>query len=592
MITHALLQKQVREHLGQNPALPPKLGRLLKAVQATYHRLEPPSSSLAPVDATGLSLGSVFQSLRLGIIVRGTDGQIIEHNPAAERLLGLSFSQLRGQTPLDPRWRMVQADGRDLPVDQTPARLTLRDGQARHGVIIGIIFTDGAVRWLSFNSDPLHDADNNLLAAVSTFFDVTAISSQVPEIGHPPAAPAVGPRTPRPTLASIAQRLGVSTATVSMALRNYPRISSEMREKVKGIADQLGYRSDPHVQRAMARIRLGRPVATKANLCALGGPSSFADPFAAALIAAARLRADHLGYGFSLERLDQVHPEPTKLTRMLVHRGVDGLLLLPRGTPWDCADLLAWSRFSVVAIGHCVRSPDFDRVTVDWFSTIEGTCADLVGRGYQRVGAVIDSRLDELGGHRIATALAGIHLHLPLEPAPVFHYRTTDGQMLAAVPPVPVPMVISGQAARAAFVPVWEDFCDRLKAWYRRERPEALVIDSEGTALAVLHALGLVAPADLGVTVLNRRSDSQFAGWEERPVKVGEMAIDLLDSKVRQAEVGVPATPSVRMIKGLWRDGPSVKEKLRPTSGIGEAVLFPASAPSSEVSPRPVRLDA
>ena len=42
-------------------------------------------------------------------------------------------------------------------------------------------------------------------------------------------------------LADIAQRTGVSTVTVSKALAGQKGVSEEMREKIKKLADELGY---------------------------------------------------------------------------------------------------------------------------------------------------------------------------------------------------------------------------------------------------------------------------------------------------------------------------------------------------------------
>lgn len=582
MIVHAELREQVRDHLGTDGELPPQLHRLLEAVQATYHRLEQSAAPFDVLAAPGLSLGAVFQSMRDGIIVRGTDDRISEHNPAAEHILGLTFEQMRGQVPIDPRWRLIQTDGSDFPWDRVPSRLTIRDGKSRHGILIGRIAPDRELRWLSFNSYPLHDAGGKPIAAVSAFSDITEILAEFPEFDAPSPALPVDRKTPRPTLAAIARRLDISTAAVSMALRNHPRISLPVREKVKAVAHEIGYRSDPHVRRAMSNLRLGSRAPVRANLCALGDPTSFADPFVAALIEAARQRADLLGYGFSVERLHRTNSDPAKLTRMLGHRGVDGLLLLPTNTPWDCADLVVWPRFSAVAVGHSVHTPEFDRVTVDWFSSVRGACAALAALGYRRIGAVIDGRLDELAGHKIVAALASLHLHTALEPAPVFRYRTMNGQLLASDSPVAAPAAVADEADRAASPSAWQDLRRRLRAWHRRERPDALVIDSESTALAVLHALELDAPADLGVAVLNRRADSQFAGWEERPAKVGEVAIRLLDHKIQQTERGTSSVPLIKMVRGFWRDGPSVREKCRPAADIGERTPRVASVPAPE----------
>ena len=44
-------------------------------------------------------------------------------------------------------------------------------------------------------------------------------------------------------LADIAEQVGVSTVTVSKALSGQKGVSEEMREKIKNLAEELGYRS-------------------------------------------------------------------------------------------------------------------------------------------------------------------------------------------------------------------------------------------------------------------------------------------------------------------------------------------------------------
>jgi len=48
-----------------------------------------------------------------------------------------------------------------------------------------------------------------------------------------------------PTMADIAARLGVSRQLVSIALRGLPGASSETRERVQKVAEELGYRPRP-----------------------------------------------------------------------------------------------------------------------------------------------------------------------------------------------------------------------------------------------------------------------------------------------------------------------------------------------------------
>jgi PAS domain S-box-containing protein len=53
----------------------------------------------------------LFETMNQGVTYQAADGTIISANPAAERILGLAFDQMRGKTSMDPRWRMIQEDG-------------------------------------------------------------------------------------------------------------------------------------------------------------------------------------------------------------------------------------------------------------------------------------------------------------------------------------------------------------------------------------------------------------------------------------------------------------------------------------------------
>src|ERR1700760_3489728 len=56
-------------------------------------------------------------------------------------------------------------------------------------------------------------------------------------------------------MAEIAQRLGVASSTISRALRDDPRISIELRNRVRRVAKDLGYRPNPLVSALMANRR-------------------------------------------------------------------------------------------------------------------------------------------------------------------------------------------------------------------------------------------------------------------------------------------------------------------------------------------------
>ena len=63
------------------------------------------------------------------------------------------------------------------------------------------------------------------------------------------------PQNP-PTLREIARHAGVSHTTVSLSLRNHPSIPEPTRERLRRLADELGYRSNVLVSALMSQVRL------------------------------------------------------------------------------------------------------------------------------------------------------------------------------------------------------------------------------------------------------------------------------------------------------------------------------------------------
>lgn len=110
-----------------------------------------------------------------GVIMQTTDGSIVATNPSAERILGITFDQMRRHTPLDPHWRVVRADGSHFPIEEHPAMLALATGDPQLGVTIGVQKPDDALTWLIASAQPLvAPGTTRPYAVVSTFTDITA----------------------------------------------------------------------------------------------------------------------------------------------------------------------------------------------------------------------------------------------------------------------------------------------------------------------------------------------------------------------------------------------------------------------------------
>ena len=119
----------------------------------------------------------VFNALGNGVVVQSRDGAIIRVNPAAERILGLSAYELTGRTSVDPRWRIVDEHGADLPGDQHPAMVALATRKPVRGFVMGVARPDDGLTWILVNAELVHNPDGTLEGSVVTTF--TDISEQI-----------------------------------------------------------------------------------------------------------------------------------------------------------------------------------------------------------------------------------------------------------------------------------------------------------------------------------------------------------------------------------------------------------------------------
>ena len=147
----------------------------------------------------------------------------------------------------------------------------------------------------------------------------------------------------------IAALAGVSAMTVSRALRNSPRITPEVRAKVHKVAARLGYRPDPEVVKLMNHLRRRSKPTFVASIAALTSLSTDIEPpFLRRARENAQARAAELGYALEVFRVDAPEKFNRGLERMLVSRGIEGVLLLQMHAPIRVDRLLDWEKFSAV----------------------------------------------------------------------------------------------------------------------------------------------------------------------------------------------------------------------------------------------------
>lgn len=117
----------------------------------------------------------VLDNMSEGLVLQERGGAIIQANPSACRVLGLTLEQMLGRDSVDPGWRSVTEAGEDFPGDQHPAMITLATGKALSEQVFGVHTPDGALRWLRVNTVPLFEDEQPLPShVIATFSDITS----------------------------------------------------------------------------------------------------------------------------------------------------------------------------------------------------------------------------------------------------------------------------------------------------------------------------------------------------------------------------------------------------------------------------------
>jgi PAS domain S-box-containing protein len=114
---------------------------------------------------------SLIEAMAEGMVMHNRNGDIVEWNTAAERILGLNEEQMQEQSLVNQQWEALHEDGAAFSPDQYPTKKALQTGQSQLKVVMGVYRANGQLTWISVNAEPLFAPDEDEAYAVVTTFD-------------------------------------------------------------------------------------------------------------------------------------------------------------------------------------------------------------------------------------------------------------------------------------------------------------------------------------------------------------------------------------------------------------------------------------
>ncbi|MDR1011778.1 MAG: LacI family transcriptional regulator [Opitutaceae bacterium] len=336
------------------------------------------------------------------------------------------------------------------------------------------------------------------------------------------------PSPSSPTLQQIAEELGVSKAAVSLALRDHPRVSEQLKRRARQTAAALGYAPNALVSAHMANLRIRKAPRYQATVAlVLSWSRAQMRQSAAELYRLYRRgvyeRATQLGYVVEEFLLGADGLEAERLAGVLRSRGIHGVVAAPVPVPGSTLEF-AWKDFAAVALGYSIGAPDLHRACQDAFGGMGCVLSEIAARGYKRPGLVLakedDARVNHLA---LARFLAWQHTSSKTGPVPE--------------------LLLDEQRP------------ELVLRWYRRHRPD-VVISSGVQVCAWLREAGVRVPDDAGfASTYWLPPNKGISGVYENYELIGAAAIEMLVGQLHHNERGVPAQPKRMLLPGRWVDG-------------------------------------
>ena len=328
------------------------------------------------------------------------------------------------------------------------------------------------------------------------------------------------------SLKDIALEAGVSEMSVSRALRNQAGISIDTRARILAVAERLGYRPDPRVSQLMTHLREAREKKTSETLGFIWSDgdqhSVQRNSYHRELRQGAAARALELGFRLDEFWMQEKGMTGKRLSEILLSRGIQAVIFTPIVQRVHGRASLEWDRFTAVVIGLGLWQPRLHRVHHHHYQSMLLALRELRRLGYQRIGFLIDTMLNE---------------------------RMNQAWRAAFLTNHPLPLA---EAAKLLWV---HDKATKAgqRSWLERARPEVVL-----SAVASPDLLPSPLPKGMPFASLNcSREMPDVLGVDQCTAALGVAAVETVAAQYWRNERGIPTEPRLVLVEGKWRTGTS-----------------------------------
>ncbi|MBC2602628.1 LacI family DNA-binding transcriptional regulator [Puniceicoccus vermicola] len=342
----------------------------------------------------------------------------------------------------------------------------------------------------------------------------------------------------RVSMRDIAREANVSVMTVSLALRNSPRVKQQTGERVRAVAKQMGFTPDPALRALISYRNLKSTQKFRGSIAYINNTPepnlTQTSPLHSQIFSGATERGESLGY---MIREFWMHEEGLKSQRasqILLSRGIQGLVLGPQTRAHSEIEM-DWQHFSVVQLGFSLEAPRFHLIFTDIFAVVARIFQELANYGYRRIGLVLQKDQDERVQNRYSGAYLAMQNKLP--------------KRLKRIP------VFSESQAK-----------EKIGLWYDKYKPDAIIGGPE--LFQHLQAVReLKTPEDIGYACpFYLKRVEGMAHADGRQDEVGRKSMEILSSLIERNERGIPDSRIIHLLEPSWTPGSTLRRVGSPVS--------------------------
>ena len=212
------------------------------------------------------------------------------------------------------------------------------------------------------------------------------------------------------TMKDVAEKAGVSTATVSRALMNPEKVSAQTRKRVQIAVQSVGYDPQP-LSRQIKRNETSNLLVMVPDIC---------DPFFADMLRGIEETADEQGYLVLLADCAHQRPAKKSFSDLIIARQIDGMLLLGSTLPFAIDRSQQPNLPPMVMANEFVPELELATVHIDNLTASYEAVDYLFKLGHRRIGCIGGAELP-LCQYRLQGYIQALRRHgVPAEEHMVF----------------------------------------------------------------------------------------------------------------------------------------------------------------------------